>query len=165
MPLRLGFCLDADPSLTCIAGHEFCAELRKTVPEAVVPVIMVSAKNDEANIVEGLTHGCNDFVRYCPMNCRALEAICACGCGCVCGSIQGCVKGGFGGGGLGCACMRVCVCTRLGKTQKPSAPSSALSAYMRPCVPVQQASEDVGPGGGGRGGAPLPPPHPMRPPE
>ena len=45
------------------AGHEFCTELRKTVPDAVVPVIMVSAKNDEANIVEGLTHGCNDFVR------------------------------------------------------------------------------------------------------
>lgn len=44
-------------------GHEFCLELRKTVPDAVVPVIMVSAKNDEANIVEGLTHGCNDFVR------------------------------------------------------------------------------------------------------
>lgn len=33
------------------------------MPDAVVPVIMVSAKNDEANIVEGLTHGCNDFVR------------------------------------------------------------------------------------------------------
>ena len=46
------------------AGHEFCLELRKTVPDAVVPVIMVSAKNDEANIVEGLSHGCNDFVRY-----------------------------------------------------------------------------------------------------
>ena len=46
------------------AGHEFCTELRKTVPDAVVPVIMVSAKNDEANIVEGLSHGCNDFVRY-----------------------------------------------------------------------------------------------------
>lgn len=45
------------------AGHEFCTELRKTVPDAVVPVIMVSAKNDEANIVEGLSHGCNDFVR------------------------------------------------------------------------------------------------------
>ena len=45
------------------AGHEFCVELRKGVPDAVVPVIMVSAKNDEANIVEGLSHGCNDFVR------------------------------------------------------------------------------------------------------
>ena len=44
-------------------GHEFCVELRKSVPDAVVPVIMVSAKNDEANIVEGLSHGCNDFVR------------------------------------------------------------------------------------------------------
>ena len=48
----------------CHTGHEFCTELRKTVPDAVVPVIMVSAKNDEANIVEGLSHGCNDFVRY-----------------------------------------------------------------------------------------------------
>ena len=51
---------------TCVhpisAGHEFCVELRKTVPQAVVPVIMISAKNNEDNVVEGLSHGCNDFL-------------------------------------------------------------------------------------------------------
>ena len=67
--LRVG----SDPYLTCTAGHEFCTELRKTVPDAVVPVIMVSAKNDEANIVEGLSHGCNDFVRYGLVYCTASE--------------------------------------------------------------------------------------------
>ncbi len=56
------FCID-EGKRVMYAGHEFCTELRKTVPDAVVPVIMVSAKNDEANIVEGLSHGCNDFVR------------------------------------------------------------------------------------------------------
>lgn len=69
-----GSCLvvGSNPCLTCVAGHDFCTELRKTVPDAVVPVIMVSAKNDEANIVEGLSHGCNDFVRYCPVYCRLM---------------------------------------------------------------------------------------------
>ncbi len=45
-----------------MSGHEFCVELRKTVPDAVVPVIMISAKTDEENIVSGLSHGCNDFI-------------------------------------------------------------------------------------------------------
>ena len=51
-------------SLACCActGQEFCVELRKTVPDAVVPVIMISAKTDEENIVNGLQHGCNDFI-------------------------------------------------------------------------------------------------------
>ena len=45
-----------------MSGQEFCVELRKTVPDAVVPVIMISAKTDEENIVNGLSHGCNDFI-------------------------------------------------------------------------------------------------------
>ena len=45
------------------AGHEFCKELRKTVPDSLVPVIMLSAKNSEENIVKGLQQGCNDFCR------------------------------------------------------------------------------------------------------
>lgn len=45
-----------------MSGQEFCVELRKTVPDAVVPVIMISAKTDEENIVNGLAHGCNDFM-------------------------------------------------------------------------------------------------------
>ncbi|KAK9789210.1 hypothetical protein WJX73_000342 [Symbiochloris irregularis] len=44
-----------------MSGHEFCRELRKTVPDCVVPVIMLSAKNSEENIVRGLQQGCNDF--------------------------------------------------------------------------------------------------------
>ena len=52
--------------ITCVCvGHEVCKELRKTVPGSLVPIIMLSAKNSEDNIVEGLQNGCNDFVRYC----------------------------------------------------------------------------------------------------
>ncbi|GLC35005.1 Hexokinase-3 [Pleodorina starrii] len=46
-----------------MSGHEFCATLRKVIPGNVLPVIMVSAKSDEDNIVEGLRSGSNDFVR------------------------------------------------------------------------------------------------------
>lgn len=46
-----------------MSGHEFVAKLRTTVPRSVVPVIMVSAKTNEDNIVEGLQSGCNDFIR------------------------------------------------------------------------------------------------------
>ena len=101
--------VDSDPFLTCTIGHEFCTELRKTVPDAVVPVIMVSAKNDEANIVEGLSHGCNDFVRYYILHCRASGAIYVCACVFVNGSVSGraCLRMG----GVGCAfCLPACVC-------------------------------------------------------
>ena len=57
-----------------MSGQEFCVELRKTVPDAVVPVIMISAKTDEENIVNGLSHGCNDFiwcVNVCKLSCSA----------------------------------------------------------------------------------------------
>lgn len=55
--------MSTDVTLCCVpAGQEFCVELRKTVPDAVVPVIMISAKTDEENIVNGLQHGCNDFI-------------------------------------------------------------------------------------------------------
>ncbi len=47
-----------------MSGHEFCQELRKTVPQSLVPVIMISAKNNEETIITGLQRGCNDFVRY-----------------------------------------------------------------------------------------------------
>ena len=46
-----------------MSGHEFCKELRQTVPQSLVPIIMVSAENSEANVVKGLQHGCNDFIR------------------------------------------------------------------------------------------------------
>lgn len=52
-----------DCMMPVMSGHEFCVELRKTIPSTVVPVIMVSAKSDEENIVEGLRKGCNDFIR------------------------------------------------------------------------------------------------------
>ena len=47
-----------------MSGHEFCRELRKTVPQSLVPVIMISAKNNEDTIVTGLQQGCNDFIRH-----------------------------------------------------------------------------------------------------
>ncbi len=46
-----------------MSGHQFVSILRETVPTSILPVIMVSAKADEKNIVEGLRSGCNDFVR------------------------------------------------------------------------------------------------------
>lgn len=46
-----------------MSGHEFCKELRQTVPQSLVPVIMISAENSEANVVTGLQSGCNDFIR------------------------------------------------------------------------------------------------------
>uniref|UniRef100_A0A7S0WIH5 Guanylate cyclase n=1 Tax=Chlamydomonas leiostraca TaxID=1034604 RepID=A0A7S0WIH5_9CHLO len=46
-----------------MSGHEFCSMLRQYIPGSVLPVIMVSAKSDEDNIVEGLRSGSNDFVR------------------------------------------------------------------------------------------------------
>ncbi|KAJ9517318.1 hypothetical protein QJQ45_016688, partial [Haematococcus lacustris] len=52
-----------DCMMPVMSGHEFCATLRKVIPGSVLPVIMVSAKSDEENIVEGLRSGSNDFVR------------------------------------------------------------------------------------------------------
>uniref|UniRef100_A0A7S3VS63 histidine kinase n=1 Tax=Dunaliella tertiolecta TaxID=3047 RepID=A0A7S3VS63_DUNTE len=46
-----------------MSGHEFCAQLRQHIPGTVLPVIMVSAKSNEDNIVEGLRSGSNDFIR------------------------------------------------------------------------------------------------------
>ncbi|KAK9784695.1 hypothetical protein WJX73_001889, partial [Symbiochloris irregularis] len=45
-----------------MSGHDFCRELRKTVPASVLPIIMVSAHSSEESIVQGLQSGCNDFV-------------------------------------------------------------------------------------------------------
>jgi DNA-binding response OmpR family regulator len=39
------------------------AFVSQVIPGNVLPVIMVSAKSDEENIVEGLRSGSNDFVR------------------------------------------------------------------------------------------------------
>eukprot|EP00198_Chlamydomonas_reinhardtii_P009452 XP_001698789.1 chlamyopsin-6 [Chlamydomonas reinhardtii] len=51
-----------DCMMPVMSGHEFCATLRKVIPGNVLPVIMVSAKSDEENIVEGLRSGSNDFL-------------------------------------------------------------------------------------------------------
>lgn len=66
---------DSQGARAC-AGQEFCVELRKTVPDAVVPVIMISAKTDEENIVRGLQHGCNDFI-WCVIS-TCVQPFCMC---------------------------------------------------------------------------------------
>ncbi|KAK9826256.1 hypothetical protein WJX74_003071 [Apatococcus lobatus] len=45
-----------------MSGNEFCKEVRQTVPQSLVPIIMVSAESSETNIVAGLQSGCNDFI-------------------------------------------------------------------------------------------------------
>eukprot|EP00798_Chlamydomonas_sp_ICE-L_P000365 gene365-1755_t len=46
-----------------MSGQEFISGLRRLLPATVLPIIMVSAKTDELNIVSGLNSGSNDFVR------------------------------------------------------------------------------------------------------
>ncbi|MBF0224367.1 MAG: response regulator [Desulfobacterales bacterium] len=43
-------------------GYEVCAELRKIYPANELPVIMLTAKNQVSDLVEGLESGANDYV-------------------------------------------------------------------------------------------------------
>lgn len=47
------------------------------MPDSLVPVIMLSAKNNEENVVKGLQQGCNDFCRYLPVGGRSANTCCA----------------------------------------------------------------------------------------
>ncbi len=47
--------------LRCV-GAQVCREIRESLPLACVPVIMISAKGKEENIVEGLQSGSNDYL-------------------------------------------------------------------------------------------------------
>ena len=43
-------------------GYEACEEIRRRYPDAPLPIIMVSARSQEDNVVAGLQAGCNDYV-------------------------------------------------------------------------------------------------------
>jgi len=52
-----------DSMMPGMSGQELCSLLRRSLPSTVLPIIMVSAKIDELNIVSGLNSGSNDFLR------------------------------------------------------------------------------------------------------
>lgn len=57
--------LNPCPSSSCplpAACTQVCRKVRELYPNSCMPVIMISAKNKEENIVEGLASGSNDYV-------------------------------------------------------------------------------------------------------
>lgn len=54
-------------------GHQVLARIRENPDTAAVPVIFLTAKNEEADEVEGLTKGADDFVTK-PFSVRVLQA-------------------------------------------------------------------------------------------
>eukprot|EP00899_Mesostigma_viride_P013086 jgi/Mesvir1/21779/Mv04176-RA.1 len=54
-------------------GFEVCAAIRKMFPHNAIPVIMISAKSQEEDIVEGLKVGSNDYVTK-PFKCSEIMA-------------------------------------------------------------------------------------------
>jgi hypothetical protein len=83
-------------------GYELCAALRKKYPNALLPIVMVSAKAREEDIVQ---------VRVCVYVCACVcvrVCVYVCVCACVCGCVCACVGEGTRGGH--CAGARVCVC-------------------------------------------------------
>eukprot|EP00898_Chlorokybus_atmophyticus_P005234 jgi/Chlat1/5711/Chrsp38S05552 len=51
-----------DVMMPKMSGYEVCEQIRKLYPSANIPIIMISAKSQEKNIVEGLKAGSNDYV-------------------------------------------------------------------------------------------------------
>jgi len=51
-----------DVMMPGMSGFEFCRIMREQYSSTQLPIIMVSAKNDEVSLVEGLEDGCNDYV-------------------------------------------------------------------------------------------------------
>jgi DNA-binding response OmpR family regulator len=45
-----------------MSGHEVCQRIRELYPTATLPVIMISAKSNQENILEGFSAGCLDYV-------------------------------------------------------------------------------------------------------
>lgn len=66
-------CVLLDLMLPGIQGLEVCRRLRSNPDTATVPLIMVTAKGDEADIVAGLEMGADDFVAK-PFSPRELVA-------------------------------------------------------------------------------------------
>ncbi len=51
-----------DVMMPLMSGHEVCMKLRERYPQSSLPVIMISAKSNEENILEGFQSGCIDYV-------------------------------------------------------------------------------------------------------
>ena len=62
-----------DVMMPGMSGYEVCAQLRDLYKTSALPVIMVSAKNREKEIVRGLEAGANDYVTK-PFNRNELVA-------------------------------------------------------------------------------------------
>ena len=43
-------------------GYQVLQELRKKYPKALLPIILVSARNTTEDVVKGFSFGCNDYV-------------------------------------------------------------------------------------------------------
>ena len=56
-----------------MSGYEVCEQLRHLFPRTLLPVILVSAKNDEASICKGFDSGGTDYVTK-PFNRQELMA-------------------------------------------------------------------------------------------
>ena len=60
-----GLSVDAvllDVMMPRMDGYEVCAELRKTQAAHTLPIVMLTAKNQVADLVQGLSAGANDYV-------------------------------------------------------------------------------------------------------
>ena len=51
-----------DVMMPGMSGYEVCGKIREMFPHAPLPIIMISAKTTEQNIVTGLVSGSNDYV-------------------------------------------------------------------------------------------------------
>ncbi len=51
-----------DVMMPGMSGYDVCRTLRQQYPRSCVPIIMVSAKYQEDNIVEGFASGSNDYL-------------------------------------------------------------------------------------------------------
>mmetsp|Transcript_39530 Transcript_39530/g.95409 ORF Transcript_39530/g.95409 Transcript_39530/m.95409 type:complete len:1607 (-) Transcript_39530:300-5120(-) len=51
-----------DVMMPGMSGHEVCHQLRQKYPTATVPIIMISAKSNPENILQGFSSGCIDYV-------------------------------------------------------------------------------------------------------
>lgn len=51
-----------DVMMPNMSGHEVCLKLREKYPMATLPIIMISAKSNQENILEGFSSGCMDYV-------------------------------------------------------------------------------------------------------
>jgi DNA-binding response OmpR family regulator len=64
-PLFPGYLPDIlllDVMMPTMSGHQVCQKLRELYPMTTLPIIMISAKSNQENILEGFNSGCVDYV-------------------------------------------------------------------------------------------------------